>query len=533
MINIGGVLPTRQTHLRTPRAKPSTPPIQFIKTKNYVIIKQMAKKLTPQSIKNLGVYGIIRRAEVDDTLIPDGAVVAVKNFHFDQKGVATVRPGITALGSTVLTGKPAVGLHNAQSSTAVAVFSNGGSSAIYTFDKSSTWNLSVSEGTASIRVRFVDFGSYTIALNFNYNTYTSMRVWSAGADGSTYWHTSGHSINPQNMWGYAPQYGEVYKSKVYLFGDTSKEGNPSRLYFSSVIDLQGSITFTPREDYVDINPGDGEGGTGLKRFALELLCFKPNYIYRFRTSGTDPDPLIKIGTRSNESIVEGKRGLYFHHDSGFYRYTGGYPEEISRAISDFIDAIPYSQYDDIIGWNDPDHIYWSVGNLTVPEVGGSTTWKNVVLRYTESSDVWTIYSYSSDIRAAVAYNSGSAISRVVGLDNGVVATHNSGTTDIGEPIHFLVRTKFYDFGYPINTKILQQIASLAEKAQGIGLMYQIDDEYNKWLPIGQQVNYATLYEDKNIRFNRIAFQFTGSSRKEASKVRSIEILDGLLEDLKR
>ena len=494
----------------------------------------MAKKLNPVSINNFGIYGAIRRAEVDDNLIPDGAVISVKNFSFDQKGVATVRPGMTGLGATIINRPPmpCVGLHNSLSGTAVAVFSEGGSSAIYVFSGSS-WGVGVSGGTASVRVRFVDFGSYTIALNFVYNTYTSMKVWAGGASGSSYWHDSGHSINPQNMWGYAPQYGEVYKSKVYLFGDTSKEGNPSRLYFSSVIDLQGSITFTPREDYVDINPGDGEGGTGLKRYSLELLCFKPNYIYRFRTSGTDPDPLIKIGTRSNESIVEGKKGLYFHHDSGIYKYTGGYPEEISRAISDFITAIPYSQYDDIIGWSDPDHIYWSVGNLTIPEIGETKVWKNVVLRYTESSQLWTIYSYANDIRAAITYNSGTALSRIVGTDNGIVATHNSGTTDLGEPINYMIRTRYYDFGHSINTKVIMQIASLAEKAQGAVLMYQIDDDYTRWRTIGQQTNFSTLYEDQSIQFNRIAFQFTGNSRQEAPKIRTIEIIEMMLEDLRR
>lgn len=479
--------------------------------------------LDPKKIENLGVYGVIRAAEVNDSLIPDGAVTDSVNFQFDRKGAATVRTGLSALGATVLASRPCYGLFNAQNGTAIAVFSNGSSAAIYSFS-SGAWGLSLDGGTASIAVRFVDFGSYTIALNFMYNTYSSMRFWNAGS--SRHWHNTGNPINPQNMWGYTPQFGEVYKSKVYLFGDTSKEGNPSRLYFSSVISSTGNITWSPSVDYVDINPGDGEGGSGLKRFSLELLCFKPNYIYRFRTSGVDPDPLIKIGTRSQESIVEGKRGLYFHHDTGFYRYTGGYPTEISRPISDIVDAIPYTQFKSIAGWNDSDHIYWSIGTVTVLDVKENITYKNCVIRYTESSDVWTVYSYSSDLRRGTTYNSGTTLTRIVGTDMGIVATQNSGNLDIGEPIKYRLRTKWYDWGTVATSKVIEELVGICEKAQGSELMYQTD-ENQEWKSIGQLKQLATYFNKQQIRFNRIKFQLTGVSRSEPPVFLGVEIIKGI------
>lgn len=481
--------------------------------------------LEPREIKNLGVNGLIREKAVDDNLLPEGAVTEAVNWHFDQIGAATVRPGLTTLGATVLTARPAVGMHNAQAGTALVVFSNGGSATIYSFN-GSAWSMSLDGGTASVRVRFVDFGSYTIAINFMYNTYTSMRFWNAGS--SRHWHHTGNPINPHNMWGYAPQLGEVFKSRIYLAGDTSKEGNKSRLFFSSVISSSGLITWSPTVDFVDINPGDGEGITGLKRFSLELLVFKPGYIYRFRTNGVDPDPLIKIGTRSNESIVEGKKGLYFHHDTGFYQYQGGYPREISRPIFDIVEAIPYSQFDDIIGWNDADHVYWSIGNITLDETEGEVTLRNVVLRYTESSELWTIYSYSNDIRAGVTYNSGTDVTRIIGTDHGVVATHNSGTSDFGEPIEFRMRTKWYNWGSLVAQKMIDEISAVCEKAQGAQLMYQIDDS-TAWKTIGDLKRFVTHFTKKQIRFHRIRFQIIGSSRNEAAVFRGLEIIRGLNE----
>lgn len=498
----------------------------------------MADRLKPLSIKNLGVYGVIREAEVDSNLIPDQAVTESRNFHFDRKGASTVRPGLTALGSTVLNSRPSVGLHNVQSNTAIAVFSNGSSSTIYSFGTSSTpnaWAVSLDGGTASVRIRFVDFGSYSIAINFIYNTYSSMRFWDGG---TRRWYFTGNPINPQNMWGYSPQYGEVYKSRVYLFGDTVPRGtgqnasNKSRLFFSSVISSTGNITWDPSTDYVDINPGDGEGGSGLKRYSSELLCFKPNYIYRFRTSGTDPDPLIKVGTRSQESIVEGKRGVYFHHDTGFYRYTGGYPAEISRPISDIVLAIPYSQFDDIIGWNDQDHIYWAVGTVTVVETRESVTIKNCVLRYTESSDVWTIYSMAQDIRGGITYNSGTSLSRLVATDMGHVATQDSGTTDLGEPIKYRMRTKWYDWDNVSEQKVVNELTTAVEKAQGMEIMYQTDENM-EWNTIGTVNRLIQFFGNLDIKFYRIRFQITGVSRLEAPIFRGIDIISGINEGVIR
>ena len=485
----------------------------------------MANPLTPQSIRNLGAYGLIRRASVDDTLIPDQAVEEVKNCHFDRVGAVSVRPGLTALGSTVLTARPAVGLHNAQAGTAVVVFTNGNSATIYSYN-GSAWSVSLDGGTASIRVRFVDFGSYTIAINFMYNTYTSMRFWNAGS--SRHWHLSGNPMNTDQMYGRACQLGEVYKSRIYLAGDTSKEGNPSRLYYSEVITSAGIVTWDKSVNFVDINPGDGEGITALKRYSRLLLVFKSNYIYQFQTSGVDPDPLISVGTRSQESIVEGNKGVYFYHDSGFYRYAGGYPVKISKPVKDIVDAIPFSQYESIVSWKDTENIYWSIGNVTVAEAKESVTYKNAVLRYTESSEVWTLYSYSTDIRRGMTYTRDSTLARLVATDYGIVATFNSGSLDIEAPINYRMRTKWYEWDGLINQKVIREIGAYAEKSNAMELAYQADEEI-QWKPIGQLKKLTNFFEKQNMKFHRIRFQITGVSRNEPPVFLGLETFQGVNE----
>src|SRR3990167_1340530 len=451
----------------------------------------MSTPLQQRSIRNIGSYGIIRESSVDSTLAPAGSVSEARNFHFDRIGAASLRPGLTAIGATVSAGNTCVALHNAQSSILIAAFSsgvNGGVSfsRIPNNNNAYIWASAVftiaSETGVAPTVRFVDFNNYTLAIPVaSTGTYESMKY---GTFPFTSVISGGNPLNTQHFMdvdGNRASFGEVYKSRIYLAGDPD---TPSRLFFSSVIDSAGNISWTPRTDYVDINPGDGESISGLKRYSLELDVFKPNYIYRFRTSGLDPDPLIRIGTRSQESIIEGKKGLYFHHETGFYRYSGGYPIEISRAINDFVDSIPVSQRDDIIGWKDNDHIYWSLGNLTIKEVKESVLWRNVVVRYTESTDLWTIFSYKQDIRRGVPYVTKTSSSISVGLDNGMVALFNEGNTDIDEPIKYRLVTKWYDWGNILERKTIQELGAVAEKSREAQLMYQTDENL-EWQGIGQ------------------------------------------------
>ena len=486
--------------------------------------------LKPQSIRNLGVYGLIRQAEVDDSLIPEGAVTEAINVHFDRKGAVSSRPGLTAVGSTISAGNPCIGLHNAQSSTAMAVFVVSGSSTVAHWT-SSAW-ANIAAGTGASVIRFVDFANRTI---FFGPAERSVRVYS----GSNFDTNSGDPINPQSLWyvngnintGYIrPQFGKVYKSRIYLSGDTFA-GFTSRLWFSSVISSSGVITWSPSTDFVDINPSDGENISALERFSLELLVFKPNYIYRFRTSGVDPDPLVRVGTRSQESIVEGKKGLYFHHDMGFYRYSGGYPEEISRAISDVVSAIPFSQFDDIAAWKDSDHIYWSIGDLTLAGPKGNETWSNVVARYTESSQVWTIYSYSNEIRRGSPFVTGTSSSILVGLDNGVVTEFNKGLTDIGEPIKFRLVTKWYEWEGIETRKFISLMEALMEKGFGTQLMYQVDD-YNDWKTLSPSLNPLITYFDKNTeKFHRIRFKLVGVTSYESFVFLGLQISQGTNEGI--
>jgi hypothetical protein len=493
-------------------------------------------ELGKQSIRNLGVYGLIRQAEVDDYLIPDGAVTDALNVHFDRKGAVQSRPGVTAIGSSVSI-NPCIGLFNSQSSVAVAAFIGGTMVGVYGY-LSGAWATIYTQPHGATAIRFVDFANRMIQISGLTSSITS---WKVNAPGASYTESSGNPINPQNLWyvngntngGYiCPQYGEVYKSRVYLSGDTNFQGFGSRLWFSSVITASGSITWNPSVDYVDINPSDGENITGLKRYVTELLVFKPSYTYHFTTSGVDPDPWTRVGTRSQESIIEGKSGLYFFHDSGFYRYAGGYPVEISRPISDIVANVPFSQFSNIAAWKDNDHIYWSMGDITVQGKKMSALYKNAVLRYTESSDLWTMYSYPFTINRGAPFISGTSSSIMVGLSTGVVGEFNKGITDVGQPINYRMVTRWFEWGGIENRKEIQQLIGVTEKGLSAQLMYQID-EYEDWQALNPALSDLLTFFDKNTsKFHRIRFKLTGVISSESLVFLGIEVPQATYEYIK-
>jgi hypothetical protein len=479
----------------------------------------MPTQLPPKTINKLGVFGVIRAAEVDDDLLPVGALTDTLNCSFDRKGAITLRPGTALIGAQVISGTQALGLYHFNSSvsgsSAIFLAINNAAGTATNIFRSTGEGFSISLGTLTVgsQVGFVTFANAAMFLN------GQQQPWQT-TDGVT-WTNTGNPLAPNN----APitRWGEVFKSRIYLTGNTT---NPSRLFFSSIIASSAVISWTTSTDFVDINPNDGENITGLRRYSLELLVFKPNYIYRFRTSSTDPDPLIKIGIRSNNSVVEGKLGLYFHHDTGFYRYSGGYPTEISRPISDIVDNIARSNYDYISAWKDSDHIYWSIGDITIEGV----TVNRMVARYTESSDVWTLYNYPSEIRQGTTYTSGTAVIQMVGDRNGNVLRFNSGITDNGSGIPYQFITRWEDWNDTSYLKTINSISYVCEKAQGMELFYQTDEDVS-WRSLGKVTKFWDIFNQLDIKCHRIRFRGRGVSSLEAFIFKKIKVERGLVEPI--
>jgi hypothetical protein len=262
------------------------------------------------------------------------------------------------------------------------------------------------------------------------------------------------------------------------------------LYYTDIVQFTPPIfytlTYNPDVNFITtISPQTGETFTALYEVPRALLVFTENSITRvYGSTSLDAYPAYNVGTFSQESIIETKEGIYFHHSSGFYQFDyGSQPVEISRRIIDFVKAIPRSSYEDITGVYDGfDAVEWSVGQVTVEGV----LYTNCVLRYTISTQVWTIYDYPLNIvTAMVYYDDGVNINHLMGTEAGKVGAMDSGTTDFGQPFYFefIDRWRSFTEMYYQN-KSISGLNVYSENAAGANVSYQIQKSGpNAWKPI--------------------------------------------------
>ena len=450
--------------------------------------------------------GMIREEAVDQMLVPETSLEFAMNLDFDSLGAVKLRKGLTILGSQIGSSTPVLGIGNYRNNagTTFSALANVLND-VYHYQGSS-W-VSVRSGlTSGGKADFANFIDLTYMVNGNGNQACQTY------NGTTFGTTGVGSLP-------AGDFVEQYRSRIWVADNAT-----DKVFYSNVVSTTN--TLDGGASFLQISPQDGEKITGLKRHPRALLVFKNNHIYRiFSINSTDPDPSIMRGTYSKESIIEAKNGIYYHHPTGFYKFVfDGEQTEISRPIIDIVKAIPRSYYENVSGWDDEDHCYWSIGDITL----GGVSFTNIVVRYTISTQVWTVRSYSSEIRSSGLYDDGSAnLVQLVGDDDGNVLQFDTGTTDNGSPIFFDLITHWETFTNVKSTiKSLSKIAELHENAEGGSLSYQVDnDRPNAWRPIKdlrQELYEVMTIDAKN--FMRIRFRLAGSSSGSPFIFRGLEML---------
>lgn len=263
------------------------------------------------------------------------------------------------------------------------------------------------------------------------------------------------------------------------------------LYYTDIVQFTPpdvyQLTFNPEVNFItQIAPQTGQSFTAMHRVPRALLVFTEDNIYRiYGATSLDAYPAYNVGTYSQESIIETKTGIFFHHSSGFYQFDyGSQPVEISRRVIDFVRAIPRAYYDDITGVYDGfDAVEWSVGQVTVEGV----VFANCVMRYTISTQVWTIYDYvGNTINAMIYYDDGTNKNHLVGTEAGKTGALDSGYTDFGTSFYYEIidRWRSYTPMY-CQIKSIGGISVYSENAAGANLTYQIQKSGpNAWRPIG-------------------------------------------------
>ena len=458
---------------------------------------------------------VIRSAQLSDTVCPENSVQLAINMNFDRIGSMTTRSGVATYATTLSGSVTSFGTLNIQGGNKRLFAQVGADISVW---NGTTWT-SVDTATVTTKARFSQF------LN---------RVWRINGNAGDKPETSnGGAFDTTDVPATLPAGDFIeagFDGRVWI-ADSAKD----ILYYTDIVQsVDGTtyvspLTFDITTNFITkFSPQDGESITGLFRVPKALLLFKQNHIYRiYSTSNVDPYPAYNVGTYSQESIVQAKDGVYFHHSSGFYKFTyDSQPTEISRRVSDFVKAIPRTAYGNIVGIYDGyDAVKWSVGALTVEGV----TYSNCQMRYTLSTQVWTIYDFAdNEITALVRYDDGTTIEQIAGTADGLVGKLDSGNTDFGTAIYYemIDRWRSYTDMYS-HSKKMGGIAVMSENGAGTLVQYQVEKTpANVWKDIGTiRNNYVALYPNNTINdFNMMRFRVRGNSTGTPIIFNGFEIL---------
>ena len=449
---------------------------------------------------SVGHLGVVREASLDEVLTSPESVELAINLNFDRIGATQLRSGLTTLGAQI-SASTILGMSNYRNNagTTYGLLAKV-AGVVYNFN-GTNWSSVRTGLSATSKARFTNFLDLTYMVDGN-----------AGSSLATY---NGSTFGTTNV-GSLPKGDDIenYRSRIWV-ADSSTD----KVYYTDVVST--SQTISGGTSFIQISPQDGEKITGLKRHPRALLVFKQNHIYKiYSTTSADPDPSIFRGTYSKESILEAKDGIYYHHPTGFYKFAfDGEQQEISRPIIDVVEAISRANYEGINGWVDSDHLNWSVGDITLDGV----SYTNIVCRYTISTQVWTLYSYASEIKRSALYDDGTLLRMIVGDENGYPFVVDSGNTDNGTPIFYDIQTHpLYLTSIKMQEKEISEVSAVHENAQGSTISHKADK--GNWKNIGTITKDIVQAFTTSAKFKKIRLRFSGNSVGNSIIFRGFELL---------
>ena len=471
------------------------------------------------TLKNIKIpyptEGVIRSAQLNDTVCPENSVQLAVNMNFDRVGALVTRPGMATLhaNSTRAGSITSFGVLSVQGGVKKLFSQVGTDISVWT---GAAWS-SVRTCTVSTKARFSQWLNHLYMVNGTDALQCS--------DGGNFAATAGFVPATTMPVGDFVQAG--FDGRIWV----ASKANDA-LYYSDIVQFTPpstyALTYTASNFITQFSSQDGESITGLFRVPKALLLFKQNHIFRvYSATNVDPYPAYNVGTYSQESIVQAKDGLYFHHSSGFYKFAyDTQPTEISRRIIDFVKAIPRASYENIVGIYDGyDAVKWSVGSLTVEGV----TYANCQLRYSISTQVWTIYDFDNkNITSLIRFDDGTTIEQMAGTSTGVVAKLDSGNTDLGDKIYYEIIDRWRSFTEMYaHSKNISGLMVMTENAAGAELQYQTEKSTaNVWTDIDDvKDKFDALFPNASTDdFNNVRLRLRGYTSGTPIIFHGIELL---------
>lgn len=234
----------------------------------------------------------------------------------------------------------------------------------------------------------------------------------------------------------------------------------ARVAFSNAGDPETFVT----NNYVDLNPGEGQQITGLVAWNNMIFVFKQTRFYVFYGNSTDGtgQPVFNYRTVDTGigsfdtagSVCAGREGVYFIGPDGVYVTTGGTPTKISGVLDPFF-----------AGRTSPFFAHTYYGRLTAPAFRLSYVQSRLYVClhgdtfvFDPQTNIWTYWNL--DIRTAVEFSvvDGTPLVMFNSYNSYVYARYldSAAATDTGTAITSRYRSGFSDLGYPGQEKTVRE-----------------------------------------------------------------------------
>lgn len=466
---------------------------------------------------------------VNDFLAPNNTLRILQNSYTDtmngnQLGNIKSMPGYSE-DFAVLSGKPILGMTNFRDSdqnpnfsyTMVTANDSGDTKAQTFFWDGSTlrevgYLTMPTNWTAGNKMRYATLLNYVFAVDGN----ISPKSW----DG-----------DPGTGWGSTHLTNAPTGSLIVNFNDTLHIANGSTLYSAVYDALTGTLIWDPIVQALPVNVEDGDYLSALEPSGSLLLLFKRGSLLTWNGLASEANPIIDVGTISQETVATVKGYTYFisevYNTLNLMMYVGQYPINIGEPVQRWLDLVPSENYGNLAIFKDNDNVYFYLGDITYDD---GITYPNVVFRYSVSKQTFSFLSIPDEITCFTIFRNTELREALFGTTEGKVMTWNSGGTFNGDPINVVIRTKKHDFGIRTSQKTITRLGVLSQNPQGAIISARCDD--GEWVTLGKLVKPWEQLDCRLVGYY-IEFQITNSVSNEAFTFEGFEFLAMTIDNPKR